>query len=104
MIATSGNLTAGVWYHGAMTYDGTTLRLYLDGTEVGSTALSGIIATDSSMGVAAGSQPDGSQSFDGLIDDVRIYSKPLTQSEVQAISEGASAAGQYDSFHFQYHQ
>ncbi|MEZ5276882.1 MAG: Ig-like domain-containing protein [Opitutaceae bacterium] len=90
LIATSGNLTAGVWYHGAMTYDGTTLRLYLDGTEVGSTALSGIIATDSSMGVAAGSQPDGSQSFDGLIDDVRIYSKPLTQSEVQAISEGAS--------------
>ena len=47
LIATSGDLATGVWQHAALTYDGMTVRLYLDGIEVGNTPLSGTVDTRS---------------------------------------------------------
>ena len=87
LIASSGDLAAGEWRHAALTYDGVTLRLYLDAIEVGSTPLSGAVDVAPSVPVTLGSQPPGAgpRFFDGLIDDVRILSRALSQSELAAI-------------------
>ena len=84
LIAGSGNLAIGTWHHGAMTYDGSTLRLYLDGVEVGSTSLSGPVDMDASVPVAVGAQPPGAggKYFPGLMDDVRITERALSASEI----------------------
>jgi len=37
--ATSGNAVAGTWQHVVVTFDGATVRLYVNGVQVGSTAL-----------------------------------------------------------------
>ena len=86
LIATSGDLVPGVWRHGAVTYDGVTLRLYLDGVEVGSKPLSGPVDVDPSLPVAVGAQPPGAgpRFFDGLLDDVRIVQRALSADELAA--------------------
>ncbi len=99
LIAGSGPLVTGEWQHVAATWDGTTMRLYLNGEEVGSLAKGGDdVATDSSVKVAIGSQPSDafatdvshiSKFFDGFIDDVRLYSGALSQDEIQVLMEGS---------------
>jgi hypothetical protein len=86
LIASSGNLPLNTWYHAAATYDGTTMRLYLNGVLVGSTAKSGAIATNPSIPVNIGRNPDGGgyTYHHGAIDDVRLYSRALSSSEIAA--------------------
>ncbi len=87
VVAGSGALATGVWYHAAMTYDGAVVRLYLDGVEVGSAPLSGAIDTDPTVDVTVGRQGVGTpKGWDGLIDDVRIYARGLTGPEVVALA------------------
>ena len=95
LIANDGDLVPGVWQHAALTYDGTMLRLYLDGVEVGSTPLSGLVDMDPELSVAIGSQPSGAggKAFDGLLDDVRILQRALSATEVAAISASVSSGG-----------
>jgi VCBS repeat-containing protein len=90
LIASSGNLSTGQWYHAAMTYDGSTLRLYLDGVQVGSMGLTGTVVTNPGVNVSVGGQPAGAggRNFHGRIDDARILERALTAEEVLAIVEG----------------
>jgi hypothetical protein len=73
-----------------VTYDGTTLRLYLDGQVVGSTPLTGAVDVASTVSVAVGNQPGGAglRGFDGLLDDIRILQRPLSEGELAAILAG----------------
>jgi hypothetical protein len=90
LIAGSGNLETGVWYHAAVTDDGSRMRLYLDGFEVGSVPAGGAVDIDPATPVAVGGQPSGAGSryFDGRVDDVRILSRPMSQAEIVEISAG----------------
>ncbi len=90
-IASSGNLIPGVWQHAALTYDGSILRLYLDGVEVDSTPFFGVVDIDPAISVAVGAQPPGAGGgyFDGLIDDVRILSRGMSAAEVAQAAAGA---------------
>ena len=84
LIASSGNLATGSWQHAAFTYNGATMRLYLNGVQVGSTPLTGAVDQAPTVAVAVGSQPAGAGArfWDGRIDDVRILQKALSASEV----------------------
>jgi hypothetical protein len=62
------------------------MRLYLNGTEVGSVAKSGSISRGRNSSVDLGRSPDGSNYLSGAIDDVRIYSSALTAAEVAALA------------------
>jgi hypothetical protein len=86
LIATTGTLPLNAWYHAAATYDGTTMRLYLNGTEVGSVAKSGNLSRGSNVAVNIGRSPEGSNYLRGAIDDVRLYSSALTAAEVAALA------------------
>lgn len=78
----------GSWKHVAGTYDGATMRLYIGGVLVASTAHSGSIAADSRPLVLGGNQNATgpvSELFKGLLDDVRLYNRALTASEIAAL-------------------
>ena len=76
----------GVWYHLCLTYDGTTARLYADGIMVISEAKDWNLVLSR---VRIGRQVNEAAEFwDGLVDDVRIYSKMLTQDEIKQAMRG----------------
>ena len=87
LVASSGNLPPNTWYHAAATYDGQTMRLYLNGTEVGSMAASGNVPPGKKVPVYIGRSPEGSSYLLGAIDDVRIYGSALTPTEIVALVE-----------------
>ena len=66
-----------------MTYDGTAVRLFVNGTQVASTAKTGTIASSTNPLQIGGDSIYG-QFFSGLIDEVRIYNVALTATQIQA--------------------
>ena len=101
---TAGGMAAlldGRWHHLAWTWEGTDMRLYADGRPLGS-----LSDSDSPMRRAIKLDKIGSQFsrpmafdrffvggrdtgnvFDGLVDELRIYSAPLSPGEVLALAE-----------------
>jgi len=62
------------WYHVAMTYDSSTLRLYLDGEEIASAAYDKTLNANTSVPLRTG-QCSGPRTrlFHGLIDEVQVW-------------------------------
>jgi glucose/arabinose dehydrogenase/PKD repeat protein len=76
-------LPLNTWTHLAATYEGTTMRLYVNGTQVASRPLAGGIAA-SSLPLTIGGDAVFGQPFAGRIDEVRVYNVPLNQDQIQA--------------------
>ena len=77
------------WYHGAVTYDGTTVTLYLNGEYEGSRAANLDTLIDRN-GLTIGYRPESGWRWKGLLDEVTIYNRALTAEEVQAIYRAQS--------------
>ena len=78
----TGPLPANTWSHLAATYDGATMRLYVNGVQVASRAKTGVIATSTNPLQIGGDSIYG-QYFAGLIDEVRVYNRALSVAEIQ---------------------
>ena len=76
-------LAANTWSYLTETYDGSTLKLYVNGTQVASVAHTGAIAT-STNALQIGGDTIYSQYFAGLIDEIRIYNVALTAAQIQS--------------------
>ncbi len=76
-------LQVNAWTHLAATYDGTTLRMFVNGVPVGSEVMTGSLVKSAGALSIGGSLAWGDH-FEGLIDEVRIYNRALTPAEVQA--------------------
>ena len=85
----SNYLTIGKWSHIVGTYDGTTLWLYIDGVQVDTNAGDGGACYDGSAVLAIGAASDlggtAPDAYDGLVDDVMIYNRALSASEIQPL-------------------
>jgi hypothetical protein len=89
-------LEAGVWAHVAATWDGSMMRIYVDGVEVASQEKGGsAVAVDPAISAAIGSQPSDAfasdpghvaKFFDGLIDEVGIYHGALSTGEIRYLA------------------
>jgi hypothetical protein len=79
----TGSLPLNTWTHLAATYDGATLRLYVDGVQVGSLAQTGNMIT-SARTLRIGGNTVWGEYFTGLIDDVRVYNRALSAGEIQS--------------------
>jgi hypothetical protein len=76
-------LPLNTWTHVAMTYGGGAVRFYVNGALVGTRAHTGAMpATAGALEI--GGNTIWGEWFAGLIDEVRIYNRPLTQAEIQA--------------------
>src|SRR4029077_20784752 len=75
-------LIPGVWTHLAGTYDGSVARLYVNGVQVSTLPVSGAL-TSSSNPLQIGGDSFFGQFFNGLIDEVRVYNRALSQAEIR---------------------
>lgn len=77
----NSNLSANTWHHVVATYDGSKFKLYLDGSLDASYSETGTpTTTDESLYI--GGFPDYT-TMNGTADDVRVYNRSLSGSEVQ---------------------
>ena len=66
-----------------MTFGGGTLRLYVNGVQVGTQAATGTSGRQPAA-LTIGGNRSGREWFAGLIDEVRIYNRALTQGRFRA--------------------
>jgi hypothetical protein len=83
VLYSSSNLPANTWTHLALTYDGATLLLYVNGLQVASSAVTGALAA-STYPLQIGGDSIFGQYFSGVIDEVRIYNIALPPDRIQA--------------------
>jgi hypothetical protein len=80
----TSQLPLNAWTHLAGTYDGTTLRLYVNGVQVGSRPVTGALLT-STGALRIGGNSVWGEFFQGRIDEVRVHNRALSATEVQTI-------------------
>ncbi len=80
-------ITRAVWHHAAGTWDGTTKRLYIDGVEVSNVAAT--LSYDTHDVYLGADNNAGSTAlfFSGTLDELRVYSRALSASEVAALAQ-----------------
>jgi hypothetical protein len=88
-LAGTTTIQPNVWYHAAVTYDGTTVTLYLNG-QVENSAARMLNTFPDQNGLTIGLRP-GSAVWNGQIDEVELFDRALSQAEIQAIYNAGSA-------------
>jgi len=83
-VAYDYNGKVGTWVHLAATYDGAGIKIYVDGDVIGSKAYSQKLFVDDGI-LCIGRDPDfgSDRYFPGVIDELRIYNRALTEAEIQ---------------------
>ena len=82
-------LTSGAWTHIAATYDGSQMRVYVNGVLDGSLTTNIAIPVNS-LPLRIGADQNGSNQFNGLIDEVEIFNRALSAAEIQSIYTAGS--------------
>lgn len=81
---TTNPMSTGTWYHVAGVYNGSTIKLYINGTQVASTNITGaIVASTNNFEIGRGPQWTD-RYFDGKIDEVRLWHAALDQGIIDS--------------------
>lgn len=75
-------LTVGTWYHIVGTYDGATMRLYVNGQLDASRAQTGAVTANGVFSL--GRNYENGRVLNGSLDEVRAWTRALDQAEIQA--------------------
>jgi Concanavalin A-like lectin/glucanases superfamily len=84
-------LTIGTWQHVAATFDGATMKIYVNGVASASLPVAGTIDPVLNPIVIGQNVATTTYDWDGLIDEVSLYNRALTAAEIQAIFNAGSA-------------
>ena len=88
----TGTLTVGQWHHVAVTYDGSTTRFYIDGTEDSTSSATVTIGTTTDKLQLGGD--DGSvYDLTGAMYDARVYNRVISADEVNDLAGVPVATG-----------
>lgn len=93
-LLSTSNINDGAWHFIAATFDGTTQRLYVDGElEAFGTNANPAWADNHHFCIGSYCDPGGNSflTFSGLIDEVEVYHRALSASEIEAIFVAGNA-------------
>ena len=83
----------GSWHHVVCTYDGAKVKVYVDGRfEAETSNTDGIASNDEPLQIGFDPFVVQDRHFSGLIDEVRIYNRALSDAEIKAIYDAGIAA------------
>ena len=84
---TASSITTGTWFKLTCTYDGTNLKIYKDSVLANTTAISGTVNNPSSPSIWIGRNIVSSSVYlNGLVDEVCVYGKGLSSTEVTTLA------------------
>ncbi|GAJ25103.1 unnamed protein product, partial [marine sediment metagenome] len=80
-------LTPQIWYHVTLTWNGTNYVVYVDGVARASGTYTGLTALNTLADIGnTGNTSYRNEAFNGIIDEVRIYNRALTDDEVSNLA------------------
>jgi hypothetical protein len=80
----SSTLTDNVWYHITAVYNGTAMKIYINGILDSQVSKNGTIVYDSNS-LRIGSFDGSNGLFNGIIDEIRIYNRTLSDEEIKQL-------------------
>ncbi|MEL7148381.1 MAG: LamG domain-containing protein [Bacteroidota bacterium] len=82
-------MTIGEWVHIAGSYDGTTMRFYIDGELKGTKVAAYSTNQLKNMRIGAGrnDSPDADYHFNGKVDELSIWSRVITEAEINQMKD-----------------
>jgi hypothetical protein len=95
-VVSSTALTLSTWHHVAATYDGATVKIYIDGTVDAAAAAAGDVGdstgslTFAHNAVRGAQEPVNNGFFAGALDEVRWYNRALSAAEITALHDGCN--------------
>ena len=79
-------LALGAWHHVAAVYDGTSMKVYLDGVLDGSIPMN-MTPTDGPMSLKIGARGDDAATrLNGFIDEIKLFNRALAVSEIVTLA------------------
>jgi hypothetical protein len=72
------NITDDIWHRIGLVRDGSLRTLYVDGVVAAEDTQDGLGGSDSGLYIGTGKSMESGTYFSGLIDDLRIYNRPVT--------------------------
>jgi hypothetical protein len=81
----AGSVTYGQWNLITVTYDGSTIEIYLNGAHDSSLSVSGTVGTNNSPLYIGNSPGSFTEFLDGIIDNLAIWNVALTPAEIQDV-------------------
>ena len=87
---TSTKLTDGSWHMCTMTYDGATIKRYVDGVMEKSTATTGALVTSTSFVLGHYGSNTSYYSKETYTSDVRLYTTALTEAQIKELYNTSS--------------
>jgi Concanavalin A-like lectin/glucanases superfamily len=92
-LASTQAVPLNTWTHVAAVRNGSTMTLYINGVQAatGSNMLGNLVDTSSPLLLGQSSGGWGNDSFDGRLDELRIYNRALSASEVSALYNAGNA-------------
>lgn len=91
------SIFSGVWYHVVGAFDGSAMRIYLNGALMAETAATGAMGFHPQAPASIAAQSNGAAPFSGWVDDIRLFDRGLSQQDVIDILLGDDiATGQRD--------
>ncbi len=93
-VLSSANVPHGVWHHIVCTFGGGRLKVYQNGVLTGDIPVSGVITNTTLVSLEIGRQANGSgnATYNGSLDDIRIYSRAFNADEAQVLYNESSLA------------
>lgn len=83
-LVSSITISSNIWYHGILTYNGSTVSLYINGVLAASASTSGSILNTSTPSLNIGRKNSGNGEYiNGKVAVTKIYNRALTADEVR---------------------
>ncbi len=84
LLQSNATYNDGNWHHTSVTYDGTVLRMYVDGELIGENASASITVASGAVRIGA-SHSDASPTtfFDGMLDETRLWSTQRSHEDIR---------------------
>lgn len=91
----AGSIGTTSWYHIAYVWSGSSNTLYIDGSPVDSGS-SVTTPTAEATNLTIGALGNGSNPYNGLFDDIRVYGRALSSTEITALANKSTPNISYD--------
>jgi hypothetical protein len=85
-----GSLDTISWHHGAVSFDGSHLKFYIDGALDEDTIISTTIQQFPDTARLQIGYSEGGDHYEGKLDQIRVYNRPLTATEINALFTGGN--------------